>query len=242
MAKKTDTLRDPVLEAFGEAYLIKLNSRELRTGLEKLKLMQAEAIETIAAIRKGTVDGIINGQAGAIDAILQPGADMEQAQRWKQAIEAATEAADQALEMAESREKDAVLSKRRKAISEALEQHYQAAERVEQAAQTLSAALMDMDRHGVECLRVAGVRLSGNLAQAYMCDQSQHLINLALHAHTGGLWKYDRVPPLRGHFPIDTEARNVGADLMRLFEERIERNVGRTVDWEPAQEAAAGGA
>lgn len=243
MAKsKPDTLRDPVREVFGERPLLSLDARTLRAGIEKLKALQAEASEQIAAIRKGTVDNIIAGKPGAVDTMLQPDAEMEQAQRWKLAIATAQEAAELAEEQVDRREKDAPLAVRRQKVVAALSEHEQAADRLEAAVDAVAAAFADLDRCGLQALRIAGVRLQGGAGPLFRADHTRHMIELQLYFRSEGLWGYERVPPMLGNFRVSREAVNIGADLLRQFEETLERQTGRPIDWETVPEAAGAGA
>lgn len=225
--------RNPVLEIFGAGSLLSLPSSELRAGLEKLRLLGSEAGEQIAAIRKNAVDGIINGESAAIGAVLHSDDAMDQALRWQRAIQTAIEAAEQAFEIVSKREKDAELNKRRARVTEAIDLHNEAAAKLDKAIINLAKAFADYDLAGMQVVRASGVRMSGNVGALYRADHTQHLISLGLHDRTEGMWYYDRVPPTRGYIPVAREANAMGLDVLGEFEERIEHQINRMVEWTP---------
>lgn len=233
MAKeKPDTPRNPVRECFGEAPLIEQDSKALNAGLNKLRTLRSEAAERIEEIRKGNVRDILTGRHIAVDAMLEPGSALEAAQRWKATLDAALEAAEQALKLARQREKDAGIAERRKTVEGAIARHAQAAINVDQCVLRLAAAIQEWDGAGLAVLRKSGVKLSGSLAQQFMHEHTRHLINLALHHRTEGLWAYDRVPPTRGYTSLAQDSAALCADVLDEFEARVEQQFER-------QEAAA---
>jgi hypothetical protein len=240
--KKPDTPRDPVKEVFGERALLNLTARDLRAGLDRLKTMQDEALALIKAIHKGTVDGILAGTPGAVDSMLLPDAEMEQARRWKLAISAAIEAAEIAEEQVGKREKDATLAIRRKALVEDLDKHQAAADRLQAAIVTVAEAVADLDASGLKALRTAGVRLTAGIGPMFHSEHTRHMINVALFFATNGLWSYERVPTMRGDFKVSQDVAAIDADLLRHYEDVIERQIGRAVDWDTVPETVGAGA
>jgi hypothetical protein len=229
---KPDTPRNPVLECFGEAPLIEQDSKALNAGLTKLRSLLGEAVNSIEEIRRGNVHDILTGRHVAVGAMLEPGAALEAAQRWKSTLDAALEAAEQAHKLARQRERDATIAERRKTVEGTIARHAQAAANVDQCVLRLSAAIQEWDGAGLAVLRKAGVKLSGSLAQQFMHEHTRHLINLALHHRTEGLWAYDRIPLTRGYVSLAQESAALCGDVLSEFEARIEQQVER-------QEAAA---
>lgn len=238
MAKPSDTMRDPVREVFGAKPLRDLTAAELREGLVKLNALSTAASASIADIKQQTKADIIAGKVNASAAILMPGDAMDQAQRWKLALQTAIEAATETAETAERREQDATMISRRAKLIETLDAHQAAAANVDRLVAELAAAWAEMDSFGLQVVRASGVRLSGTTGALFRADHSQHLINLGLHASSEGLWAYDRVPPTRGYIPVRQECAAVGMDVLAEFEERIERQIGRPVEWDPVPETA----
>lgn len=238
MAKSSDTMRDPVREVFGTQPLRDLTAAALREGLDKLNALSTAASASIAAIKQQTKADIIAGKANASAAILNPGDAMDQAKRWQLALQTAIEAATEAAETAERREQDATLITRRTKLTETLNAHQAAAETVDRLVAQLAIALTRMDSLGLQAVRASGVRLSGTTGGLFRADHSQHLVNLGLHARSDGLWMYDRVPQTRGYIPVSRECAAMGMDALAEFEERIEHQIGRPVDWDPVPETA----
>lgn len=237
MTKQTQ--RDPVQEVFGGQALLALDSGTLRNGVEQLQALSNEATEQISSIRNKTVDGIMQGTAQAIGAVLNPDAEMDTARRWQSAVQTALEAASKALEIVDRREKDAALNARRQQVENNLTKYQEAGAEVEKLMAKLAQALVRMDALGLNALRVSGVRLSGSTAAPFRFDHVQHMVNIGMNHYTEGLWEYPNIPQMRGYLPLSRETFAVSADVLDLFEERTEKAIGRAIDWVPATEAAA---
>ena len=233
---------DPVREAFGDTALVKLSSRQIRIGLDKLRAMAGENIEEIKAIRSRTVDGIMDGTSNAIDAVLKPDGEMEAAQRWKLAIATAIEAAERAHELVEQREKSSLANERREKLIEALRIRQRAAERLQAAVIQVAEAMGDVDRAGMEAVKASGIRISGSSGSVFRREHIQHLISLALHRETGGFWVYDRVPPMGALRAFTDEIENLGLSLINEYQEKMEASLSCVIDWAPVSQPEPVGA
>lgn len=182
---------------------------------------------------------MIAGKANASDALLNPGAAMDQAQRYLLTVQTAIEATEEAAEQAERNEEDAKQRARHAALDAQLEHYRNAGDNVEKAIKALAKAFSNLDAAGLGIMRAAGFKMGSDLAMQLRVEHVQHLINLGLHSHSDGLWGYDRVPPTRGYIPVSQNCNGIAFDLLNQFEERTERAVGRAIEWVSATEAAA---
>lgn len=236
MTPKTP-IRNPIAEVFGETPLIDLTSEALRTGLARLEELGAEAAHEVEAIRQRAVDGIVNGSANFLETILKPDDEMDQAERWQRAVQAATEAARRALAIVEPREQDGKWLNRRAVLVDKVGQYMASGERLEKAISKLAQAFAEFHLLGNIVSGSVGGKFEG--AHLFRSEQLQHLVNVALSHYSDSLWTCAEQPVSRGYISFPQNCEGLAVDVLNAFETRAERAAGRRIDWDAGTEKAA---
>lgn len=219
---------DPVREVFGGKPLPSMSAEELRAGAVKLgerqRTEQQRLEQEKLAFKRGMLDGSVDFKAGPSD-------EWKEAEYLIQMLGVAIEAAQEAAQIAAHREEDLRAIEHLRNVEKDMLARQKVADEMDKLANQMMSKLVELDRLGGDILKSTGIRLTSSTAASMHRDQVRHVIEMAFSNNSGGVWRYDRMPPTRLPPTIGSEARNVHADILREFEERWEVRYGREIDW-----------